>query len=53
MTVVLGHVFDTGYCLMDEHGYLVCAIWFDTEDAAVEYADKQGWDINYHEGECY
>jgi len=53
MTVNLCFVFDTGYCLADEHGYLVCAKWFDTEQAAVEYAEKQGWDISYHEGECY
>ena len=53
MTVNLCFVFDTGYCLADECGYLVCAIWFDTEHAAVEYAEKQGWDISYHEGECY
>lgn len=47
MTVVLGFEFDAGYCLMDRQGYMVCATWFDSEEAAVEYCDKQGWEIYY------
>ena len=47
MTVILGYEPDTGYCLMDGQGYMACAIWFDSEEAAVEYADKQGWTVFY------
>lgn len=53
MTVILCFVPDTGYCLTDGNGYLVCAIWFDSEKAAVDHAQKQGWEIIYNEEECY
>ena len=40
MTVFLCHEYDAGYCLLDNNGYMVCAIWFDTEQAALDYCEK-------------
>ena len=48
MTVILCFVFDTGYCLMDANGYLVCANWFDTEEAAVEIGRASCRERVYH-----
>lgn len=46
MTVILGYDPSTGYCLMDLTGAPVCAIWFETEDDAVEYCDEH--DLTLH-----
>jgi hypothetical protein len=40
MTVILGYDPSTGYCLMDLTGNYVCAIWFGSEEDALDYCEK-------------
>lgn len=53
MTAIICFVPDTGYCLVDANGYLICAIWFDTEQAAVDYCNEHGMSMIFQDEECY
>ena len=50
-TVFLCFIPDTGYCLMDANGYLVCAIWFENEADALTYCEKNNMRPIYYEDE--
>ena len=39
MTVMLGYDPDAGFCLLDMTGAPVAAIWFGTEEEAIDYCD--------------
>ena len=45
MTVVLGYDPSVGFCLFDVAGNYVSAIWFGTEEEAIDYCDEQGWTL--------
>jgi hypothetical protein len=52
MTVILGYDPSTGYCLMDLTGNYVCAIWFGSEDEAIDYCDEHGLTLHtFHYGD--
>lgn len=47
MTVILYHDYDAGYCLMNEQGYMICSIWFDSEENALDYCNKHNLTLTY------
>lgn len=51
MTVVLGYEPDAGFCLMDMAGNYIVAMWFGSEDEAIDFCDERGWTLFHFDQE--